>query len=466
MQLPLWLVVLGAVFAAIGLLDRIFAPSVRWFFQRKANTAIEELNTRLHLRIQPFKTTRRRALIDRLLYDPEVVAAIDLEAKETGTPREVIAKRAERYAREIVPAFNAYAYTAIGTRLCKWITTFVYRVRLGFSDDEALSQIDPEASVVFVMNHRSNMDYLIVTYLASASATLSYAVGEWARIWGLQNIIRAMGAYFIRRDSGNKLYRRVLARYVHMATREGVTQAMFPEGGLSRDGNLREPRFGLLSYMISGFDENTDRDVVFVPVGLNYDRVIEDRVLTGTAHRKIGEKTFRFGFLKTAAFVWNLFLLRVQGKLFRYGYACASFGKPVALKEWLRNEELSIADAKEEERFALVEQFGQHLHERVGDVLPVVPVALVASVFQDAGMEALSELELKARCFRLMEKLEEDGAHIYVPRQDRDYAISAGLRMLTLRRLVREEEGAFVAERREEKLLAYYANSIGHRLAA
>jgi len=271
-SIPFWVALVFGLFGFIGLLDRIIGPGFRWFFRRKANLAIDELNTRLHLRIQPFKTTKRQALIDQLLLDTEVIKAIEDHVEEAGVPREVAMAKAEGYAKEIVPAFNAYAYSKIGTRLARWASTFVYRVRLGYADDDGLSKIDKEATVVFVMNHRSNMDYVLVTYLASASATLSYAVGEWARVWLLQNLIHAMGAYFIRRDSGNKLYRRVLARYVAMATRSGVTQAIFPEGGLSRDGNLREPKFGLLGYMIGGYSEQSERDVVFVPVGLNAGR--------------------------------------------------------------------------------------------------------------------------------------------------------------------------------------------------
>ena len=153
-------------------------------------------------------------------------------------------------------------------------------------------------------------------------------------MWLLQNLIRAMGVYFIRRDSGNVLYCRVLARYVAVASRSGVTQAIFPEGGLSRDGLLREPKFGLLGYMISDFDPEQHRDVVFVRVGVNYDRVLEDRVLLSAGETKIGQRTFKFGFFEVAAFVFNLMLLRLRGRLFRYGYTCASFGTPVSLKDW------------------------------------------------------------------------------------------------------------------------------------
>ena len=88
-----------------------------------------------------------------------------------------------------------------------------------------------------------------------------------------------MGAYFVRRGSGDALYRKVLSRYVHMAIEGGIIQAVFPEGGLSRDGRLRPPKLGLLDYMVRTFDPAGERDVVFVPVGINYDRVLEDRTL-------------------------------------------------------------------------------------------------------------------------------------------------------------------------------------------
>ena len=139
------------------------------------------------------------------------------------------------------------------------------------------------------MNHRSNMDYILVSYLAMERTALSYAVGEWARIWPLEQLIRSMGAYFVRRKSRNDLYRRVLARYVDMATREGVTQAVYPEGGLSRDGSLGPAGSGCSTTCCAASTPATARTVVFVPVGLNYDRVLEDRTLLldrSTAERR------------------------------------------------------------------------------------------------------------------------------------------------------------------------------------
>ena len=33
------------------------------------------------------------------------------------------------------------------------------------------------------MNHPSHTDYIIVAYMATNRATLSYTVGEWVRTW-------------------------------------------------------------------------------------------------------------------------------------------------------------------------------------------------------------------------------------------------------------------------------------------
>src|SRR5207244_1086033 len=216
------------------------------------------------------------------------------------------------------------------------LSTSLYRVRLGAFDEAALYKVSPDASVVFVINHRSNMDYVLVTYLVSESSALSYAVGEWARVWALQGLIRAMGGYFVRRDSSNALYRKVLARYVHMATASRVTQAVFPEGGLTRDGKLRPPKLGLLSYMVSGFDPNGARDIVFVPVGINYDRVLEDRVLTAAASTPAGERPrFAFNPLVLTAWIAKGLWQRIRGTWHRYGYACVSFGRPLSLRGYL-----------------------------------------------------------------------------------------------------------------------------------
>src|ERR1700754_2616644 len=97
--LPLWLFLPIALFALWSLLDRLLIPSVRWFLRRRLNRLIDRVNRRLDIKIQPFQLTRRRVLIDRLVYDPQVVAAVDDYARESNRPREVVMADVARYAR-------------------------------------------------------------------------------------------------------------------------------------------------------------------------------------------------------------------------------------------------------------------------------------------------------------------------------------------------------------------------------
>ena len=99
---------------------------------------------------------------------------------------------------------------------------------------------------------------------------------------------------------------------------------------------------------------------------------------------------------------------------------------------------------------------------KVGQVVPVLPVALVATIFEEAGQAGLSELELKSKAYQLLQQLEDEGNHILVPRADRDYAVSTGLRMLTMRHIVRLDAGIYRVAADQNELISYYANSIRH----
>ena len=462
--LPFWVVAVVSALAFWAVLDRILMPGARWFLHRRLNRVIEEVNVRLELQIPAFQQTRRRVLIDRLRHDPQVMEAIEAEAEASGTPREVLSRQVHRYAREIVPSFNAWAYFRVGYYLARRTVQLLYRVRLGFSDDEALARIEPGASVVFVMNHRSNMDYVMVAYMAAHRSALSYAVGEWAQVWPLRTLVRSLGAYFVRRGSGSRLYRLVLARYVQAATAGGVVQAVYPEGGLSRDGRLRKPKVGLIGYMVSSFDPEGARDVVFVPVGINYDRVLEDRMLVRQPVH--GEpRRSRLRVLVTALrFAAHNASLIIRRRWYRFGYACVNFATPVSMREYTKDREIDFRALGPEARHAAVERLGGELLQAVAAAIPVLPVSLVASVFVDSESEVLDLLEIKRRTQTLIDRLEQRGAYVHMPRADRDYAVTVGTRMLALRHFVTETEGLYRANEGERDMLRYYANAIEHFL--
>jgi glycerol-3-phosphate O-acyltransferase len=272
-----------------------------------------------------------------------------------------------------------------------------------------------------------------------------------------------MGAYFIARDSGEALYRKVLSRYVHMATAAGVTQAIFPEGGLSRDGRLRPPKFGLLSYMVADFDPRGARDVVFIPVAVNYDRVLEDRMLTSAANTEPGKKpVFGFNLPVFARHVFRHLGLALRGEWYRFGYTCVSFGVPVSLRNYVDARKIDFRVLAAEPRRIEIERLGNELMEAVGRVVPALPVSLVATAILEAGDRPLALLDIKSRVAALIGDLEGRGSYVHIPRTDRDYAISVGLRMLTLRHLVIETDDVYRANPKELVLLQYYANAIVH----
>jgi glycerol-3-phosphate O-acyltransferase len=222
------------------------------------------------------------------------------------------------------------------------------------------------------MNHRSNMDYLLVSFLAAEKTALSYAVGEWAKIWPLQTLIRAMGAYFVRRKSGNSLYRRVLERYIHMATKEGVCQAVFPEGGLSRNGRLQAPKLGVLDYMLRNYKPERDRDIVFIPVGINYDRTLEDRSQLRTLDEAAPKRTKWFVMMTTLRFIRRSLILMVMSRWQRFGYACVNFGPPISMREYCRDRQIDFSGLQRSLRFKEVAKLADELMSGIKNVIPIM----------------------------------------------------------------------------------------------
>lgn len=440
-ELPLWAFVLILLFAAVTFASHFLFPSVRWFFRRRMERAVKRLNARLERPIQPFKLLRRQDMIQRLIYDPEITEAIVEHAKAEGVREDVAFERARRYAREIVPSFSAWAYFGFAIRAARLLSTSLYRVRM-VHQDAGLAGVDPEATVVFVMNHRSNMDYVLVTYLAADRSALSYAVGEWARVWPLSRLIRAMGAYFIRRKSRNDLYRMVLAKFVQQATGAGVTQAVFPEGGLSLDGSIGRPKVGILKYIIEG-STTAKRDVVFVPVALNYDRVLEDTILLKA--QETGERKFRAKITVVFRATLRQLWLRISGRFHRFGYAAVSFGEPLLLS--------SVAGGRDKP-----EAISDIIMARISSSVPVLPVPLIAFLLLRDG--PLTRAALDAAYGAEMERLQT--AQIHVPRNSRDYAVEFGLRNLLERRIAVEDGDLISIPAEKAALAGFYANSIRH----
>ncbi len=465
-ELPLWALVIIGVLALWVLAERLLLPGVRWFFRRRVNFVIEQLNRRLKLKLPTFSLTKRKVLVDRLTYDPAVLEEVRRFCERTGTPWDVALARAESYAKEIVPSLNAYVYLGIANIIARRLIRRFYRVRLAYAEQLGLEKLDRQASIVFVINHRSNMDYVLVAYLALKHTLLSYAVGEWARIWPFQQLIQALGGFFVRRDSGNELYRRVLERYVQMAVEGGVVQAMFPEGGLSRDGAFREPRIGLFDYVLRDFDPQGERDVLFIPVGVNYDWVLEDRRLLRDAGKlKAERKSTWYAMFSALRYLGRRVRKRFRGEWYRMGYASAAFGEPVSLRQWCLAGQLDMRALPREQRIKQTQRFAAHLLERIGEVVPALPVPVMCWIFLSAPRRAWSREALQEAFAAAVERIEDSGS-AYVPRRAPPYAVELGLRILKLRGMVKGDDAGYRLVAGERALFRYYANSVVQLLGA
>ena len=460
-NIPTWLFLLLVVATAYSVVMSILYPGVRWLLRRRLNQAVDRLNTSLHIKIRPLQRTKREVMIDQLIFDQEILALIEERAQQENIPRDELQLQVRNFAREIVPSFNAYVYYRICYWLAKKATRFVYRVRVAAADRKQLRAIDPESAVVFVMNHRSNMDYVLISYLASDQVTLSYAVGEWARIFPLESLIRAMGAFFVRRNSNNPLYRKVLERYVYLATQSGVCQAVFLEGGLSRDGKLGEPKLGFLDYMLRHFDWRTSRNIVFIPVGINYDHVLEDQNLLSW-----DDKTRRLTKRQHLGRIWTFFrnnlFISSRRRWQRFGYASVNFGVPVSMRDYCESRALNFNYLQKDERIPQVYDLANCLMDALRFVLPILPVPVLSVVMLKAGEDALTSLEIFGRCDRLIDAMIQRGAAMKPEEKPRHRTLSTSLDMLTERGMLAETDDHYRVQPGQHALLQYYANSIRH----
>jgi glycerol-3-phosphate O-acyltransferase len=468
--------------------------ALRHFFMKRTRAALQKrargFAEQHGVRVDLFKFGGKLLVREELLNDSYVLKAMD-EAVKRGERATQVRERVEEYIDEIVPAFSLTAYFEFGMKLASAAIRAVY-TPLVVRKPQALPE---NATAVFLINHRSNFDYLVVGWALARQVAISYAVGEWARVFPLDVIFKAFGGFFVRRGFPDPLYHSVLRRYLQLITRRGVTQGIFPEGGLTRDGALRLPKVGLLDALLQLSSEpGFERELYFVPVGINYDRVLEDNALLKEARGKAqpptaGEKLR--GALKLIGIVpWRILvnLIRVAtGRLHRAGYVAVAFGEPVRLRD-LPQAKL-LATATDEERRNIAKEVAALLMDRIAKVVPATPVPLVAQAAYELG-----ETDKNALIVRVRElKTELESLHVPVALgrefeahrtargelqededRNRDLARLTGdlldseeaeqIVRLGLKRLVQrgvlKRDGDRVSQGTHSELLAYYARSL------
>ena len=463
MTLRDWLLLAVAALLTAGLtlwLVRRTREAIRNWFRRQVLRSVH----RFRVRVERYKLVSRRAVRQELLHDPRVDDAMRAHCTERGMAAPEARARVERYVDEIVPFFNVLSYYRFGYNLARALINLLYRPAIVYEDRAALNAIPRGDVVVYLMNHRSNADYVVVAYVLAEGVSISYAVGEWARTWPLEYVFKSFGSYFIRRRFREPLYHVVLERYVQLITRNGITQGIFLEGGLSRDGRLRPAKIGLLDYILRTLrDPAFTRDIHLVPVGLNYDRVLEDRVLTAELDPG-AERPGRARQLMAASqyLTWNLGRL-VTGRLRRYGRVAVTFGTPVSARAWSAARP-GVLDLPKDKRLPEVQRLADDLLARIAAVIPVTPVPLVAAALLSFGESVVRRKRLLERLVEYRDHLLSHGARLVHPERAAALVLERAWRTLRMRKLAVSEGDDLVVLPSQRPLLEYYANSIRHLL--
>ena len=417
-------------------------------------------------RIDRFKLASRRHVRERLMRDDVIADAVRRHAEVTGTPQHDAWQRVDAYIHEIVPFFNVVAYYQIGYRAAGWLLHLFYKTSVDYADASGRERLPRDAVLVYVMNHRSNADYILVSHALAGQVAISYAVGEWARAFPLELVFKAFGSYFIRRRYREPLYHAVLERYVQLITREGVTQGIFVEGGLTRDGRLRVPKVGLLDYILGiGRDPEFAARLYIVPVAVNYDRVLEDRSLLRELDASNGGRRPAriLQLYEVARYVgWNLVRM-LSRRWKRYGRAAVVVGAPIPLAPWF-SDHADLFELERPERLGQVQALCDALLVRVGELIPVTPVPLVCAAIQSFDAEFIPREALVGRIAEMRGALHELNARVLGGDDGADELLAKAWRMLKMRRVAAEAGGGYLVLPRGRPLLSYYANSIAHLL--
>jgi glycerol-3-phosphate O-acyltransferase len=420
--------------------------------------------------VDRFKLTKKPYVRKLLLGDETIAKAVAAHCAEFSASEGETWKRVERYIDEIVPFFNILTYYKFGVVVSRAVLNLFYKVSAEYAGRPAQSTLPRDAVLIYLMNHRSNADYVLVGYVLSGQVAISYAVGEWARTFPLEYIFKSFGAYFIRRRYREKLYQTVLERYVQLITRNGVTQGIFLEGGLSRDGRLGKAKIGLLDYLIGVARDPTMRGRLYVvPVAINYDRVLEDRSLL----RELGAREGRGRPRRTAQLAevvryayWNLARIAIR-RWKRYGRAAVVIGEPLPLAPWLnaQDEETGgLFELPRADRLQRVQSLADSVMQRIGSIIPVTPVALACAALQSFDEAFVSHAQLVGRMSEMRDVLQELNARVLHREGNVEEVFDRAWRMLKMRRILVRVGNGYAVLPRNRELVSYYANSISHLL--
>ncbi len=220
--------------------------------------------------------SHRRTLVEQVLVEPSVQAAIEAEGGNDPAKIEASRNKARKYALEIA-ADISYPTIRVAERFLKWLWHRIYD-GIELQHVDRVHEAAKKSEIIYVPCHRSHIDYLLLAYIVYEEGLHipHVAAGINLNMPVVGSILRRGGAFFLRRSfKGNRLYAAVFDAYLHKILSRGYSIEYFIEGGRSRTGRLLTPKGGMLAMTVGSYIKNPRRPVVFVPIYFGYEKLIE-----------------------------------------------------------------------------------------------------------------------------------------------------------------------------------------------
>lgn len=407
--------------------------------------------------------SHRRNLVKGLVHDPLVRQAIAEEAERQNIPLAKAEAQALRYGNEIA---SDYTYTAIRFLevVLSWFWNKIYD-GVKVNHIEGVQEIAQGNEIIYVPCHRSHIDYLLLSYLLfrNGLTTPHIAAGINLNMPVIGALLRRGGAFFMRRTfKGNPLYTAVFNEYLHTLFTKGFPVEYFVEGGRSRTGRMLQPKTGMLAITMRSFLRSSRTPIVFVPVYIGYERVLEGRTYLGELR----------GASKKKESIFDIF--KVIGALKqRFGQVAVNFGEPIKLADFLeqqqpgwREQELG-PQYKPEWLNATTHRLGETVARHLNEAAAVNPVNLVALALLSTSRLALDERAL-ARVLDLYLTLLRQvpySPHTTLPEGD-GLALIAHVKAMDLLAEQADALGKiYYLDEQNAVLMTYYRNNVLHIFA-
>ncbi|MBT8087391.1 MAG: glycerol-3-phosphate 1-O-acyltransferase PlsB [Gammaproteobacteria bacterium] len=407
--------------------------------------------------------SHRRTLINQVLRMPEVRRAILAEAGDDFREQEVARHNAEKYALEIA-ADISYPTIRVIERFLKWLWTRIYS-GIELNHAERLHEVARDNEVVYVPCHRSHFDYLLLGYIVYEQGLHlpHIAAGINLNMPVVGNILRRGGAFFLRRSfKGNRLYAAVFDAYLHQILSRGHSIEYFVEGGRSRTGRLLAPKGGMLAMTINSYIKNPRRPVVFVPIYLGYEKLIEGDSFISEMGGAAKKKESLFGLFRS-----------VKSLREHFGNVYVNIAEPIALAPVLDEMHPGWRDYESEagERpnwlSGVVDEIGGEIMKGINAAAAVTPISLLAYVLLATPKQKIGINELR-RQLALSVDLMKRFAYselVTIPDWSPDQIIEHGEKLDAISRTTHPMGEVIHMAEQTAVLMTYFRNNILHLLA-